>query len=78
MNRWQLRLDLRPLRFEPRREHEVLAQRGLILVDRKSGSIGSELEKNSARLEEINRFEPEAVDDLCGAASGALDSGTHL
>jgi len=68
----ELRLDFLAVRLEPRREHEVLAERSRILVDGKTGSIGRELEENPARLEEIDRFEPEAVDDFGRAAACAL------
>src|ERR1700687_4189844 len=78
MNRRQLRLDFLAVRLEPWREHEVLAERGWIFVDRKSWSVGRELEEYATGLEEINRFEPEAVDDFGGPASRTLDPVTYF
>src|ERR1700694_1365020 len=78
MQRWELRLYLSPLRLEPRREHEMLAERRRIFIDCKSGPVGGNLEEHPTRLEEINRFEPEAVDDFGGAAPRPLDSLAYL
>src|ERR1700687_1177294 len=73
MNRRQLRLDFLAVRLEPWREHEMLPERGWIFVDGKSWSVGGELEEYATGLEEINRFEPEAVDGVSGAAPRSLD-----
>src|ERR1700694_2402508 len=78
MQRWELRLYLSPLRLEPRRKHEVLAERRRIFIDCKSGSVGGKLEEHPTRLEEIDRFEPEAVDDFGGPPPRPLDALAYL
>ena len=50
--------------LEPGRQHEPLAERFLLFVHGEAGTVGRELEQHATGLEEVDRFEPEAVDDL--------------
>ena len=60
----QRRFDLRAVRLEPGREHERLAQMVERLVGGEARPFGRELEQHAARLEEVDRLEPEPVDHL--------------
>src|SRR5688500_14875711 len=62
--RGQDALDLLPVRLQPRREHELLAERGKIFVHGEARPVGRDLEQHAAGLEEVHRLEPEPVDHL--------------
>src|SRR5437763_10657394 len=56
----------------------MLAKGGGILIDGKSRSVGGDLEQHPTRLEEINRLEPEPIDDFCRATSRTINSRADL
>src|SRR6185295_14898248 len=62
----QHRLDLLPLRLEPRGQDQPLAEMRRILVHREPGPLGGDLEEHPTRLFEVDRAEPESVDDRRG------------
>src|ERR1700736_54599 len=66
--------------LELRRQHEALAQMLGILVDRESRPHRGDLEQHTARFTEVNRLEPEAVDDGggLGAAGDYAIAPRHL
>ena len=49
----------------------------MLLVDAEAWPVGRELEQHAARLEEVHRLEPEAVDDLRRPPVRALDALAH-
>src|SRR5436305_1174851 len=55
----------------------MLAQRRRIFVDRETGTVGSKLDQHTARLEKVDRLEPEAVDYFSGPTTSALDARTN-
>src|SRR6266571_3379230 len=61
---WQHALDVAAEVLQERGQDEALAQVSPVLVDRETGTVGRQLEKHAAGLEEVDRLEPEAVDDL--------------
>src|SRR5262249_20073626 len=61
--RRQDRLDLGAEVLEGRRQDERLSEVLRVLVEREPGAEGGELEENTARLAEVDRAEPETVDD---------------
>ena len=64
--------DRRPLRLQPWWQHERLPEVRGVLVHRESRSLGRELEEDAARLEEVNRFEPEPIDWRRRSAAGLV------
>ncbi len=60
--RRQHRLDLEPEVLERRRQDQALAEVLDVLVRREAGSERRDLEQDAARLAEVDRAEPEAVD----------------
>src|SRR6218665_3045722 len=70
IDRRQRRLDLLAQRLEPRREDELLAEMGGVLVGVEARSERGDLEEDARRLAEVDRLEPEAVDDLGRAGAG--------
>src|SRR5882672_8263036 len=48
--------------LEPGRQHQRFAKMRGVLVDREPRAVGSELEEHPARLLEVDRLEPEAID----------------
>src|SRR5690242_21961287 len=56
-------LDLVAQRLEARRQHELLAEVLRVLVGGEAGAERGDLEQHAARLAEVDREEPEAVDD---------------
>src|SRR5215213_9494192 len=72
--RWQGRFDLAPVWLEPRRQHELLAQMLERFVSGEARTFRRQLEQHSPRLEEIDRLEPEAVDDFGRATIRTRDS----
>src|SRR4029077_13774629 len=69
------RLDPLAQVLERRRQDELLAEVRRILVRREAGPEGRDLEQDAARLAEVDRAEPEAVDDLRRMAAGGGDAG---
>ena len=63
-------LDLGARRLEPGRQHQRFAEVRRVLVDGESGAFGGDLEQHAARFLEVDRLEPEAIDDVGGAAAG--------
>src|SRR5215212_5697987 len=57
------------MRLQPGREDQPLAQMREVLVNREARRVGSGLEEHAAGLLEVDRVEPEAVDD--GRGRGA-------
>ena len=60
--RGQNRLDLLSLHFEPRRQDQLLAQVGLVLVATESRPVRRQFEEHPARFAEVDGAEPEPVD----------------
>src|SRR3954468_9837091 len=60
--------------LQPRRKHKVLAERRRVFIDSESGAIGCDLEQHSARLEKVDRLEPEPVDDFGWPTPRTIDS----
>ncbi len=60
--------------LEGRREDERLAQVLGILVHGKTRTEGRDLEEDAARLAEVDRAEPEAVDDWSRSEAGRCDA----
>src|SRR5882757_1849335 len=56
----------------------MLAERGGILIDGESRPIGRDLEQNPARLQKIDRFEPESVDHFRRTPPILINSLAHL
>ena len=71
------RCDLRTMAFEPGRQDERLAQGRRILVDRKAGAVGRELEQHPTGFLEVNRLEPESIDYLSRTPPCGLDQPPH-
>src|ERR1043166_2800703 len=71
-------LDARPRRLQPWRQHKGFAEMRRILVDREARSIGRELEQHTAGFLEVDRLEPEAIDDRCRMVSRRFDARSHL
>ncbi len=65
------------LAFEPRRQHQRLAQVLRVLVDGKARAIGGQFEQHAAWLEEVDRLEPEAIDHRRRTPSCAVDLRAH-
>ena len=59
--------------LERRRQDQRLAEMVGLLVDREAGAHRGELEEHAARLAEVDRAEPEAVDDAARRLPGAAD-----
>src|SRR6185436_17691335 len=57
----EVRDDLGPPRLQERRQHDGLAECGLVLVHRETGAVRGDLEEDSIRLAEVQAPEPEAV-----------------
>src|SRR5688572_14914547 len=62
-DRHELLFDLLPLVLEEWRQDQLLAQCAGVLIDRESWAERRDLEQHTAGLAEIDRTEPEAVDD---------------
>src|SRR5688572_5282370 len=77
LERRQRVFDLLPLRFQPRRQHEVLAKRRDILIHREPRTVGRDLEQHAAGFEEVYGLEPEPVDHLRRPALGRRDALAH-
>src|SRR5580765_6036803 len=75
---WQDLFDAWTRRLEPRRQHERFAEMRGIFVDRETRPIGRELEQHAARLLEVDRLEPEAIDHRRRMMPGRLDARSHL
>jgi len=73
LERRQAGLDGGALRLEPGREHQTLAQRLGSFVHSESGAFGGQLEQGPAGLGEVDRLEPESVDDSGRPAAGLRD-----
>src|SRR5256712_8400800 len=56
--------DPRPVRSQPRRQHQPSAEILSGFIHHEPRAIGSDLEEHAAGLAEIDRTEPEPVDDL--------------
>src|SRR3954466_4090503 len=61
------------MRLQPRRQHEVLAERGRIFVDGEARTVGSDLEQHPAGLQKVDRLEPEPIDDFGWSPPSAID-----
>ena len=77
VNRRQHAFDLPALAFEPRRQHQRLAQVRRILVGREPRTVGRDLEQHAAWFLEVHRLEPEAIDDAGRVSAGALHLRPH-
>src|SRR5262245_33700306 len=75
--RRQLTLNLGAMRFEPRRQDQQLAEMRGILVRGEARTVGRDLEQDAARLLEVHRLEPEAIDHLGRVAAGRDDLLPH-
>src|SRR5689334_14071943 len=62
VDRREIRDDFSSVRLEERRQHDLLAECALILVDREAWSVRRDLEQNSVRLTEVQASKPIAVD----------------
>ncbi len=62
------------VRFQPWRQDEAFAKPRRIFVDREARAVGCELEQHSAGLLEVDRLEPETIDDRRRMRSCALDT----
>ena len=69
--------DAAPRGLEPWRQHERLAQVLAILVDRETGAVRRQLEEHAARLLEVDRLEPESIDDGRRLRPAGLDLRAH-
>src|SRR5262245_28221734 len=58
----EVRRDSCPIRFEERREHELLAERRGVLVDGEPRAVSGDLEEHAIWLAQVETAEPEAVD----------------
>ena len=47
-------------------------------VDREPGTVGCQLEEHAARLLEVHRLEPEAIDHRRGMMARRFDTRSHL
>src|SRR5206468_558266 len=54
--------DRNAIRLEPWRQDEGFAERRLVFINTETGTVGCQFEKNAARLAEVDRFEPKAID----------------
>src|SRR5437868_12765622 len=54
-------LDLRTPPLQERREHQLLAEGLLVLIDTKAGAVRGDLEQNAVRLAKIETAKPETV-----------------
>ena len=68
----RIALDLLAHRLEARRQRQLLAQVLHVLVGVEAGAHGGELEQHAAGLAEVDRAEPEAVDDRRRAGVAGL------
>src|ERR1700730_10414016 len=71
--RYEAGLDTVPVGLQERWQRQPLAKVLLRLVGGEAGTVGGDLETDSARLPEIDRFEVEAVDHGCGPEADARD-----
>src|SRR5436190_4913003 len=78
LERWEHFFDARPRRLEPRRQHQRLAEMRRIFVNREAGTVGGQLEQHATRLLEVDRLEPEAIDDGRRMVARRLDARSHL
>src|SRR5438128_7183651 len=80
LDRGQRGLELLAQVLELWRQHQALAQVCGILVDGEARTHRCDLEQHPARLAEVNRLEPEAVDDRrrLGAALDHAIAPRHL
>src|SRR5439155_22851460 len=65
--------DLRPVWLQPRRPHQPRAEAVGGLIDRKPRPVGGDLKEHAAGLAEVDRMEPEPVDDVADGHARFVD-----